>query len=67
MEVEVEMDLSDFWLKAELPSFLQLAEKLHFKGYLCLFLRIMWFNLCIQKYPGNDEIETNEEVGVMDE
>lgn len=61
------MDLSDFWLKAELIDFLQLAERLHFKGFLCLFLRTVWFNLCIQKYPGDDEIETNEEVGVKAE
>lgn len=59
--MEVAMDLS--WLKAELPGFLQLAERLHYKGFLCLFLRIMWSNFCIQKNPDNDEIQTNEEVG----
>lgn len=30
-KTEVAMNLSDFWLKAELPGFLQLAERLHFK------------------------------------
>lgn len=37
-KTEVAMTLSDFWLKAELPGFLQLAGRLHFKELLCLFL-----------------------------
>lgn len=66
-KTKVAMNLSDFWLKPELPGFFQLAERLHFKELLCLFLRIISFNLCIQKYPGNDETQRNEEVGVKAE
>lgn len=61
---EVTMNLSDFWLRVELPVFLQLAERFHFKELLCLFLRIISFNLCIQKYASNDETQRNKEVGV---
>lgn len=40
-KTDVAMNLFDLWLRAELPGSLQLAERLHFKELLCLFLRII--------------------------
>lgn len=61
------MNSSDFWLRAEAPRLLQLAESFNFKELVCLFLVIILFDLCIQKYPGNDKTQRSKEVGVIAE